>query len=273
MKERWAALATELPKEYNISTCTYGLVSQHIPPLPAPVRSALADRYCPRRFQQAARDNPENKDCLVRLYLGKREPESHQGSFRLRNFPLLINDIEELNIDPRNFARVMADALAVMHWSANIDGNDVEFVLGSPPVNGIHYANGVGERELQLITKDSPLHRNADVDSEAQTLSMWLLDFNQCSFFDPTNFGPKELKLLTDAFWFNDPYFPRPVSDISADQALWREFADRYLYASSRVTKSKAPAQFIQAIEEEGARRRAKVARHGKNSHFGALAG
>jgi hypothetical protein len=273
MEKRWAKFATWLPHEYNISTSMYALVSERIPPVPAPIRSALIDNFCPKKVRQAARDNPENTDCLVRLYLGKREADSHKGSFRLRNFPLFINDIEELEIDPSNFARIMADALAIMHWSANIDGNDVEFVLGSPPVNGTLYANGVGERELQIITKDSPLHQNADIDNSAQTLHMWLLDFNQCSFFDPASFGENELKLLTDAYWFNDPYFPRPVSDVPADRALWKDFADRYLYASNRLTESEAPAQFIRAIEKEGGSRRAKVAKHGKNSLFGALAG
>ena len=43
--------------------------------------------------------------------------------------------MEELGIpecDITGYARSMAEALAVMHWDAGVDGNDVEFVLAAP---------------------------------------------------------------------------------------------------------------------------------------------
>lgn len=163
----------------------------------------------------------------------------------------------------------MADALAILHWSVNVDGNNVEFVLGSEPSK----PKAVRPVELQHITKDAPEHNQANRNFNRRALSIWFLDFNQCTNLEATKPSENWLGLLTKASWFNDPYFPRPVSGHVADKALWKAFADRYLLASSQLTTSAAPAEFIKAIEDEGAKRRDKVAKQGKGSLFGALAG
>jgi hypothetical protein len=67
---------------------------------------------------------PENKDCLVRLYLGWRAKQSASSHFNLRNFDLMVNEMEELKLDTHSFA----------HWKAKIDVDDVEFVPGRAPV-------------------------------------------------------------------------------------------------------------------------------------------
>ena len=59
-------------------------------------------------------------------------------AFSLRNYPLHLDQMEELAIPfdhLESYARAMAETLAVMHWGAGMDGNDVEFVLGSHPAS------------------------------------------------------------------------------------------------------------------------------------------
>lgn len=269
MSQWWNSRLNLFPSEYQ--SPTYGLVSQRIFPLPAPVRSAIIDTFCPKQLRKSVQQDPSNRDCLVRLYLGKREPgkRAQEKSFRLRNFPLMVNDLEELKIEALGFARVMADALAILHWSAKVDGNDIEFVLGSASTETL-YRTAVGPEELKYITKDSPAHNRADFDFTKRHIHVWLLDFNQCVTFDEEN-DPDWLQLLTRAFWFNDPYYPRPVSDHPADTALWESFAERYLYASQHLTNSAGPARFIQKIEEEGKERRTMISKQGKDSLLGAL--
>lgn len=102
-----------------------------------PVRSAVVDAVFPKLI--AARkdnlvDNGENKDCLVSLYTGRRivdRSKTDPNSIKLRNFPLHIDEMERLKPSSELYASVMAQALAIMHWKAGGDANDVEFVLGS----------------------------------------------------------------------------------------------------------------------------------------------
>lgn len=84
-------------------------------------------------LQQGAKDDPKNRDCLVRLYLGERESLKQQTDIydSLRNFPLRLNMMEELEIEISEMAKEMAIGLAILHWQAQVDGMDVEFVLGS----------------------------------------------------------------------------------------------------------------------------------------------
>ncbi|OQE15524.1 hypothetical protein PENFLA_c031G00161 [Penicillium flavigenum] len=83
----------------------------------------------------------------------------------------------------------MAEALAMLHWIAGIDANDVEFVLA--PCNG---------------------NDGATINNVLGRHSMWMLDFDLCRnmTMDENGVG-KAVK----AFWRNDPSYPRP------EKALW----------------------------------------------------
>jgi hypothetical protein len=130
----WEDLRASFPEDFEP---TYGLLTTRIQPLSAPVREALFDHFAPREMRNAkakARflETPANKDCLVRLYLGRRA--QHFGScFRLRNFDLMANEMEDLGLDTVEYARIMASALAILHWEAGLDADEVEFVLGRSP--------------------------------------------------------------------------------------------------------------------------------------------
>ncbi|KAI5236460.1 hypothetical protein E4T42_09454 [Aureobasidium subglaciale] len=159
----------------------------------------------------------ENNNCLVRLYFGRRGVDRSKSSVEnmtLRNFPLHVDEMERLNLP-----------IPI----ANIDANDVEFILGS-------------SRQDLSSSQD-----------QGHSVSIWLLDFNQCRKFNEDKAG---LKLLVDGFWMNDPYYPRPSSTDKRDKVLWTLFSSKYLDASALLTDGKMPRQFIEGVEEEGYRRR-----------------
>lgn len=131
----------------------------------------------------------------------------------------------------------MAEALAFMHWAAEVDANDVEFVLAGPSthskaLNGISApATALGEHE------------------------MWVLDFDCCRTMSMDELGVANAAL---AFLRNDPYCPRP-SKSPEDEQLWRLFRAKYLEASNNVVKEGSrkdlPALFVQMVEEQQAAR------------------
>ncbi|KEQ91710.1 hypothetical protein AUEXF2481DRAFT_32880 [Aureobasidium subglaciale EXF-2481] len=218
--------------EYD-SVYNYDLFSERILPLQAPIPEMLLRSVYPKstKIQRAACLNmPENNNCLVRLYLGRRGVDRSKSSVEnmtLRNFPLHVDEMERLNLPVPMYVEAIAEALALMHWSANIDANDVEFILGS-------------SRQDLSSSQD-----------QGHSASIWLLDFNQCRKFNEDKAG---LKLLVDGFWMNDPYYPRPSSTDKRDKVLWTLFSSKYLDASALLMDGKMPRQFIEGVEEEGYR-------------------
>jgi hypothetical protein len=80
--------------------------------------------------------------------------------------------------------------------------------------------------------------------------SCWIpLTVNRCARFEDDEAG---LKKIVDAFFWNDPYYPRPNSKNDEDEKLWVVFSKRYLEVSSMFTNSKTPQLFISKIEEQG---------------------
>ena len=95
---------------------SYGLLSDRIFPVPQPVGVAIVDTFCPhlkdnKAKQQEFLDRPENKDCLIRLYLGRRgidRTKTTPHNVKLRNFPLHVDEMEHLKLDTAFYARIMA---------------------------------------------------------------------------------------------------------------------------------------------------------------------
>lgn len=55
--------------------------------------------------------------------------------FSLRNYKLHIDQVKSLQLNTDDYTRSMAGALAVLHWHTEVDGMDIEFVLGSSPTD------------------------------------------------------------------------------------------------------------------------------------------
>lgn len=213
------------------------LISQRIPPLPAPVRTALIEMYCPPSLQEASKTSTANRDCLARVYLGRKRRVGAPlpPNFSLRNYNLCLDQMRVLNLPTTLFARSMAEALAVMHWSAFIDGYDVEFVLGGEAAFDYRQHNLLQHTSDEL----EQLASNTDLDAQLRhhvtdeaPVRMWLLDFNLCSRWSEelvVKFPAQILSQMVLAFFENDPYYPLPLMEAADDQELWSAFQQTYL--------------------------------------------
>ena len=201
-------------------------VVDRILPLPQKTREGLINTYFDEdeEIQQEAKDDPDNKDCLVRVYLGERESIRQQSEpyDTLRNFPLRLNMMEDLEIEVSQLAKEMAIGLAIMHWQAHVDGMDVEFVLGRS-------ASWDGEQPKGY---DEAVPGEG-INCERRTLHLWMFDFDKATEIEPTKHDV-DTKLVP-AFLGNDPYYPRP----QVDEELWEEFCGFYLEASEAILRRK----------------------------------
>ncbi|KAH9871632.1 hypothetical protein J1614_005887 [Plenodomus biglobosus] len=239
------------------------MCAERILPLAKSIRESLIDQYCPPAARETFKADRANKDCLVRLYLGtRRKPRNSRFSgFQLRNFPLFLDQMEELELDVADFAKAIGEALAVMHWACHLDANDVEFVLGSSPEYtadpaliltkslSVKYVSGM---------KPNTSTWTAHLDNfKKRTTHIWMLDFNRCAEFQPSQSG---LQQLVQAFFRNDPYFPKPLATLVKDQQLWSCFRKSYEQASENCFKAgktdaakyvQLPGRFMDMVVEE----------------------
>ncbi|KAL9105899.1 MAG: hypothetical protein Q9227_009010 [Pyrenula ochraceoflavens] len=242
---------------------TYGLISSRISPPPLALRSAILKTCAPKKLLRSHTTSdllsrPENKDCLIRLYLGRRSSSRHQhpssstSPFKLQNFDLTLNEMETLNLPTTTYAKTMAQTLAILHWKANVDGNDIEFVLGGPsPLQLPIISPPPSAAVLELLphgpddpwyfglagkggsepARDALLPSHSDstyAGDEGEKAAMYLLDFNQCTPLNlPRSSNPQQtssypstppastettILQLQRSFFFNDPYYPRPYT-------------------------------------------------------------
>ena len=217
-------------------------------PLLQDVRNRLIDLYCPPEGVSTIKSSDANRDCLVRPYLGRRKLHLGQRSnktqlghgrmfFSLRNFPICLDQAENLALPIVSYAHTMAETLAVLHWVAKIDANDIEFVLGGcQPAQ----TRKTAEYEHDILGRHT----------------LWILDFDLCRQLNMVdNAGVEQ---AADAFIKNDPYFPRPAVTESLECPLWLEFSTRYLECSQAIIvagsnglDSSLPSRFIARVVEK----------------------
>lgn len=165
--------------------------------------------------------------------------------FTLRNFNLTLNHIEEMGVDPREWAGLMGRALAILHWEAEIDAHDVEFVLGSSPSKERPVMSYAEVLKLPQYTQTLYLPN-----FKRRIVDMWVLDFNNCS---PLKGDKTDIEHMVWTFYWNDPYFPLPEAVLSKDQELWKIFSEAYLDKSVKILalkpeKQKLPELFVDAV-------------------------
>ncbi|KXH45992.1 hypothetical protein CNYM01_03958 [Colletotrichum nymphaeae SA-01] len=231
------------------------MVSERILPLPRSIREALVSVFCPSDRKADASNNPANKHCLIRIYLGRRRMNQRvENRFSLRNFELTLDKMEILGVDPQQYVRPLAEALAVMHWASQIDGADVEFVLGSSPERRIS-AQTLDSIDLGgdiITTWNMDESKSSGINFLRRSVSIFLLDFNQCKRMPPS---PKGIDDAVKAFWENDPYYPRPgYKKGTQEWMLWEQFKSDYLVKSYEIMDDSAtmPAEFLRRVEEHG---------------------
>jgi len=202
------------------------------------------------------KSDPSNRDCLVRLYFGKRR-ERPSRFFTLRNFLLHVDQMEEIGYDVDGLAANMANALAVMHWRVVIDANDVEFVLGSAPTRTTFPAVvPLTPAEVNSMPKNTSTWASPFENFKRRTVHLWMLDFDRCK---DMSLDKKGVEQAVAAFFRNDPYYPRPHRKNLQDQNIWALFRDRYLKTSGELIgdgpEKNLPTTFITEVEEEQRRR------------------
>lgn len=205
----------------------------------------LITRYCDKDLQERLLTVGED-DCLIRPILGCRQVRLQTGRsrfFSLRNFPLHVNQMEEWHIDPYPYVRIMADALAKLHWQAHVDAGDMEYVLAPGRLGG---------DQGNILPAVGPLSEHA----------MWILDFDLCKRVSMDEAGVDQ---CVKAFYLNEPYYPRPGRDSPEDQTLRNAFRQRFLETSQSILStagehSHLPRLLMQKIEERGNRSQQIVA-------------
>lgn len=162
-------------------------------------------------------NNPENRDCLVRLYLGRNNPntQAYDSTDTLRNFPLYLDDAQSIGVNVNEYAEQMAIGLAILHWQAQIDAQDTEFVIGSYKVR--------------------PIYTTDELNQQKSDLSMWMLDYDKCTEMDLEGSQSEIIRKYLVAVTGNDPYYPHPCLDAK----LWRRFREAYLKASQIIITSR----------------------------------
>lgn len=260
---------------------TMGLISERILPLPKITREALIDEFCPAHLRSLVRSNPVNRDCLARVYLGKRRRPGQPlpPNFTLRNFNLHLDQMLELGLPVNDYAEAMGEALAIIHWKANIDGYDIEFVLGSEAqelyTQDISLAPGLMLDDVSQLQPHTKLDAILRGNFQKRITRLWVLDFNLCAFQWKKHHAMTEegansiIQQLVISFFENDPYYPLPEMETKADQDLWSLFSTTYLEVAMRVLEGEAsmqqlPQRFINACIQ---RERSKLAEGHGHGH------
>jgi hypothetical protein len=239
----WEQHKKKFPREYV--RCTTAQI-ERIPTFPREVRNILIDKFCPESLVRRFKRSEANGNCIVRPYLGRRrffrKSKSPVPVFSLQNFPLHLDRMEKLGIGLDSMARyvmIMAEALAMIHWLAELDGSDIEFVLAPP------------RRENAL---SGPLKQGVLVNALGKHV-VWLLDFDCCN---PIAMDKKGVNQAVLAFLQNDPYYPRPGLD---GGILWNVFELKYLETSTRIFRHRRlcgepldanlPATFVEKVKRK----------------------
>ncbi|KAL9473480.1 hypothetical protein ACSS6W_007860 [Trichoderma asperelloides] len=186
----WSGILPRLPGNY---TACKAIVSEKIIPVRASTRRLLIRKFRPDVDEESAMNSSSNEHCLIRPYLGRRryrnsetdtEPRKRLRAFSLRNFPLHLDQMEQLGIDP-------------------VQSEDA--CLNNIKILGPH--------------------------------AIWILDFDLCR---DLTLDESCIEQACNAFWGNDPWYPRPGRLATADQKLWNIFEERFLESSAKALATRS---------------------------------
>lgn len=246
----WLGNRRRLPSTNGDDVPNGVFLFERIPPVPRPLQESLIHRFWPKERQQAAIDDPENWDCMIRPYLQERWVY-HEGRGRrrlnneqkesLRNFPAYLDDLQAMGIDCHAVARQIALSLAVGHWEAQLDMTDVEFVIAGQyrlpttaprahtvPLDAYDKRDDFGNR---TIIQTAPSQHGLPTNTQ-----MWLVDFDKCNrvrVWDDTL--AKDIRTLALGICANDPYYPSPLPDTRFGWDVFVTFTETYIRAGRHL--------------------------------------
>ncbi|KAK4499471.1 hypothetical protein PRZ48_009986 [Zasmidium cellare] len=270
----WAQLEGEALRDgggFDEGMPRMGLLSERILPVEREVREALVGAFCSEAQREDVRRKRENEDCLVRVCLGEVDAQEEgrasksvlrragtlQTTFSLRNFPLTLSKLDRAPdalldpLTPTHLARNIAETLALLHWTAQCDARDVEFVIGGKGTlsNSAPHCHPPSYEELAALPGPTSTITPLFMAAYRRPLHLWLLDFNQVKLITMDEQGVDK---AVSAFFDNKPkYYPRPYSGNEKMEALWKVFKEAYLAKSEDLTDTKLPQMFIDKVEEK----------------------
>ncbi|GAB1212367.1 hypothetical protein ATERTT37_001505 [Aspergillus terreus] len=236
----WDEVFPKIPQAYRARGNV--ITMNRILPLPKVVRRALLTYFCRREWDlevdeiEILLNKPSNKHCLARVYLGKTSGSINRDNpAPLRNFSLHLGFMKELGIESLMLATEMGKAYATMHWGAAINGDDVEFVLGT----------STSEVPRALVEPPDLQHR---------AVGLYLLDFGQCEFVDLTQDCDVVYQAFKGAMVTGDNQSFIPHSSTSPE--LFAAFKKGYIEAGTVILRDKrlsdkfSMEDFMQEYEE-----------------------
>lgn len=235
----WDANLERFPDTHRLPGAAFEV--DRILPIPQSEREKIIDRYFEQdsEIQEEAKNDQGNKNCLIRVYLGENESDARaeEPYDSLENFPMRLNMLEEhLVEDVSILAKEMGLALAVIHWHAQVDGQDCESVLGrSLAAERLRPWSLRGDRKPREL--GNRIFNRREID-------LWVLDFDKAL---DTELSSKDVDTkLINAFFGNDPYYPRP----DVDEDLWEDFVGAYLKASQAILGARPDGANVMGLPE-----------------------
>lgn len=227
------------------------LCMERIFPVPQPLRNLLIQKYCRPEDRETAKANPKNKHCLVRPMLGRSAHRMSSLPLNLRNFPMTVDRFEELGLPAEEYTTAMADAMAVLHWNAKLDGLDIEFVLGSSPTLEQEVRRPLTYEDIKSLPQGASTFEmvtNPAAVFKKRIMSLWMIDFDSCSAITVDAAGVKK---AVKTFMETYAYCPRPSKGGTFRQNLWVRFGRRYIDTSQKFLSGRdkdLPKDFLEGV-------------------------
>lgn len=205
--------------------------------LPGNLSQVLLRQYCPQQ--------QDKEVVLCRLYLGKESPINRSRFFNSRNFPIDLAAYQWLARSSdcglpiaSVVAEQMGRMLGTIH-AAGYDGRDIEFVLAGS--SGREH----DRQETQAAVKACEMDGGND---DHASWAFHTFDFNQTRAL--TGDVEADAALLAEAFFLNDPYFPRP----RPGEELYEAFKYGWYQMLSARHDIEVAHAFFRAIEKRQAK-------------------
>lgn len=177
----WNELLDRFPPGYRRRTDV--MVMQKILPLPKRIRRALVTLLHPPMANgapvdpaiiQTIVDHPANKYCLVRPYLGQYASRPRTELRSLLNLSIGLDEMEALDVDVKGLARRLGEAFAILHWDAQVDGNNVDFVLGTRLLPPSAASSDAGDDNDGPVPDWQPA-------VQCREVNLFMIDFGRCN--------------------------------------------------------------------------------------------
>lgn len=144
-----------------------------------------------------------------------------------------IERFADLKLPGDQYAEALGSAMAVIHWQAKLDGNDIEFVIGSSPEDPVRRQLTSTDLESMAVGTSTyvQVHGHTTPNFGRRVMAFWVMDFDQCKTITVDESGVmKAVGALQRNF-----YCPRHGSGREYQESLWKVFSARYLEVSKKI--------------------------------------